>query len=154
MRKPKTGIHRTSFGDFSITSEIRTLMVLKSGEPVDRFPLFTRFYISQVVFSPKAFCKNVWSPVLGGVVVSNMFLFSSLFGEDEPNFTNMFQMGWNQSPIWNHSLLGLLLHLGRDHNRRVVFRDVSSCLVSSLQKRLLSPWQGRRLCCFQCYKFF
>ncbi len=26
---------------------------------------------------------------------SNIFLFLHLFGEDEPNLTNIFQMGWN-----------------------------------------------------------
>ena len=34
------------------------------------------------------------------VVVSNMFLFSPLFGEDEPILTNIFQMGWNHQLVF------------------------------------------------------
>ena len=55
-------------------------------------------------------------------------LCSPLFGEDEPNLTNMFQMGWNQQPVFilkfgsviqianigNHNYtLGILAHLVR-----------------------------------------
>ena len=34
--------------------------------------------------------------LLGGVF--KYFLFSPLFGEDEPNLTNIFQVGWNHQP--------------------------------------------------------
>ena len=84
-------------------------------------------------------------------LVSNIFSFSPLFGEDEANLTNIFQMGWNHQPVINKvgKILGMWLLFLPETNRENLsssFEELPVSHASSKQPQIYKavggfPWR-------------